>query len=569
MQTLKTSVAIVGSWGAWLRCAIELFENGFKDVLIVGDRPFDDPHTTQARWWINAALHTMDKEDNTLIHAVDTYREGEFLAHPHLVEMLADEGPAAIDDLVRRWANFHREEDGRLTQRFFGAHSYRRTCFCGDQTGKEMILTLCKRATELGIPFLWDMYVYKLLTTNNKVNGILADKDGETIHIQAPIVVFATGGYSNVFRRSSSRQKESFGDGIGVAFAAGAAIGDIEMVQFHPTWLLFPPEKFGELVTEAVRWEWGRLFNANGERFMEKYDPVKLELAARDVVARANFQEIREGRWTPHGWVYLDITHRSKEYIMDRLPKMYSMILEFDNIDISKQPVEVAPTTHYTMGGIRFDPYTFKTTLDGFYVAGECTMSVHGANRLWGNSLLETMVFGKHIGQAVLAADKVMPNESISEKDIAMDYIRVGWINAQQTLEQVRKDVRHYAWIVRVESELLELEQNLKNIRALISEKWIAPGATKHETVVMAHRLLTVLQIAELITQWALARKESRGAHFRTDYPKTSDEFKKTYLHQLVNGEITNYRRELPAPSERLAQGLITYERTQNFGHVE
>ncbi len=569
MQTIKTSVVIVGSWWAWLRCAIHLWENGFKDILIVWDRMFNDPHTTQARGWINAALHTMDAQDNPLIHAVDTFREWACLAHPDLVETLTTNAPSAIDDLERWGAEFHHEVDGRLTQRFFGAHSYRRTCFSWDQTGKEMIRVMSSRSRELEIPFLENLYVYKLLQENNSVKWVLWVKDDEIYHIQAPLVVFATGWFSNTYFRSSSRSKENFGDGIGMALRAWAMIGDIELVQFHPTGLLRPEEKFGELVTEAVRGEGWILRNAKGERFMEKYDPVKLELSTRDVVARANFAEIHEGRGTPKGWVYLDISHRSKEYIMERLPKMYSMILEYNWVDLSKEPVEVAPTTHYTMGGIRFDAHTMKTNLQWFYVAGECTMGVHGANRLGGNSLMETMVFGKLVAEKILAADKTPKEYSLDESELHLEYIREGWIDAESTMQDVRKNVREYAWIVRVEHELVRLQVYLANIQKNIEQIGIAPKATKLDSFQAANRLMTVLELAQLICKGALERKESRWAHYRIDYPTMSSDYDKNYIHQMINGEIVSTRKDVPAPSERLQQGLEIFGRTKNYGHVE
>jgi len=574
MESLSRKIIIVWSGAAGLRCALHLREHGERDLLIVGDRAFDDPHTTQARWWINAALHTMDEEDTPLIHAVDTFREWQELAHPDLVEILADNAPHAIQDLLDRGAEFHKEQDWRLTQRFFGAHSYRRTVFSGDETGKEMIRVMSARALDLEIPYLENTYVYDLIVDGSNVRGVKAiDKKTDTeLEILAPIVVFATWGYSNVYRRSSSRNKENFGDGLGIAFRAGAQLGDIELVQFHPTWLLYPEEKFGELVTEAMRGEWAKLINNEGKQFMIDYDPIKLELSTRDVVARANFQEIQEWRGTERGWVFLDISHRPLAYILERLPKMHQMILKYNNVDISKDPVEVAPTTHYTMGGIWFDPQSMKTNISWFFVAGECSMWVHGANRLGGNSLMETMVFGKKIAQAILEKTKTRT----TPKQIRMparytDPVLVSklWMDAQDTLDLVRKKVRDLAGIVRKEKELLELQNGLTALRRELLSDGILPIGTRFEQVMMYTRLRSVIHLALLICNWALARKESRGAHYRSDFPELHKTYSKNLMHSLSNNKIISQRRDVPKASSNLQAWLEEFERTQNYGHSE
>lgn len=576
MQEKSVEVVIVWSGGAWLRCAIELWEHDYTDIIIVGDRAFDDAHTTWARGWINASLATMDPDDSPDIHAVDTYREGQYVAHPDLVETLADHAPEAIADLVKRWADFHKEDDGRLTQRFFGAHTYRRTVFSGDQTGKEMIRVMTQHARTLGIPYLEHVYVYDLLVQDGRaygIRGVQKDTD-EDIVVFAKKVVFATGWFSNVYQRSSSRNKENFGDGIFTAFRAGALIGDIELVQFHPTGLLFPEEMYGELVTEAVRGEWGILLNTQWERFMTQYDPGKMELSTRDVVARANFAEIRAWRGTEKWAVLLDISHRSKQYIQQRLPKMYSMILAYNNVDISKQPVEVAPTSHYTMGGIWFDADTMQTTIDNFYAAGECTMWVHGANRLGGNSLMETMVFGKKVAQAILAAQwgDESDEQTFVPKQKAYtshDYSRPWWMDAETILQQVRSLVWDYAGIVRTEQELLALDTQLTQIQKDVAEQWLAPQWSLYLDVMMYTRVQSVLILSLLICKGARARKESRGAHYRTDYPETSSEYNKNYVHQLIGWKLVSSWKDLPQPSLRLQKALDQYERTKNYGHSE
>ena len=574
MKKHKHKIVIIWTWAAWLRCAIQLWENGEKDILLVGDRAFDDAHTTQARWWINAALHTMDKEDTPLVHAVDTFREWMMVANPELVEILSDNAPDAIDDLLRRWADFHKEDDGRLTQRFFGAHSYRRTVFSGDQTGKEMIRVMSARAKELWIPYLEHTYVADLLVKEWKITWVLAiDEDSdEMITIKSPLVVLATWGFTNVYRRSSSRNKENFGDGIALALKAWVVIGDIELIQFHPTGLLYPEEKYGELVTEAMRGEWAKLLNTQGEHFMVKYDPVKLELSTRDVVARANFQEIQEWRGTPRWWVFLDISHRPREYILERLPKMHSMILEYNNVDIAEEPVEIAPTTHYTMGWIYFDTKTMKTNIEGLYAAGECTMGVHGANRLWGNSLMETMVFGKAVANELLkqcSEWKIDLSYDKTEVDSIDIVVSEQWLDAQTIMETVRKRMWDLAGIIRNEEELMTLKSELETVRADFLATWIVDQWSKYDNVMIYRRLRAVIHLGLLICKGALARKESRGAHYRSDYLEIDKSFDKNYLHQLVDGDIVSSWKEVPEVSDRLKKWLEEFERTQNYGHSE
>ena len=570
MKTYNPKVLIVWSGAAGLRTAIHLFENWFKDLLIVWDRKFDDAHTTQARGWINAAAGTLDPEDSPLIHAVDTFREGGELANPNLVEQLAGNANDAIDDLLRWGAHFHKEADGKTyTQRFFGAHSYRRTFFSGDQTGKEMIRVMSARAKELEIPFLEETYIYELLTQDNVTKWAMAiNKENEHIQINADIVVFACGGFANVYFRSSSRNKENFWDAIGIAYRAGAMVGDIEMVQFHPTGLLYPEQKFGELVTEVVRGEGGKLYNAKGERFMWKYDADKLELSTRDVVARANFSEIHKWNGTAKWGVWLDISHKPKEYILQRLPKMYSMILKHNNVDISKEPVEIAPTTHYTMGGIWFDDTTLETTIENFYVAGECTMWVHGANRLWGNSLMETLVFGKQVAEKILSKIDTIDSKEASVQKIPAD-LCTGTLEPTEILTKIRKEVWEYAGIVRTEKELVELQGKLIQYRVDIESKWIKCSGDKYTNIMMSNRIHTVLDLAELICIGSLEREESRGAHYRTDFPELETSFSKNLMHTMVEGQRTTSWKKLAKISDTLQGWLDTFEEPNNYGHSE
>jgi succinate dehydrogenase / fumarate reductase, flavoprotein subunit len=395
-----TNVLVIGTGAAGLRAAIELAESGVQ-VLCVGKRRRDDAHTVLAAGGINAALGTMDPEDSWQQHAADTINEAYHLADPATVEILARESPAAIEDLVSYGAQFAREADGRLTQRYFGAHTYRRTCFAGDYTGREIQRTLVRRAAELGVEVRDDVYVTRLLVRDGRVFGAYGFDvdDGSRLVVLADAVILAAGGHTRIWRRSSSRRDENTGDAMRLAADAGCRLRDMELVQFHPTGMILPEEAAGTLVTEAVRGEGGILRNAEGERFMERYDPERLELSTRDRIALANYTEIAEGRGTPAGGVLLDITHLDRELVLARLPRMYRQFVDLSMLDITHTPMEVAPTAHYSMGGVWVDAETHATDVEGLFAVGESATGTHGANRLGGNSLGECLVFGRIVGR--------------------------------------------------------------------------------------------------------------------------------------------------------------------------
>ena len=355
-------------------------------------------------------LVLMDPEDNWMVHASDTLREGEFIADYEKVEVLCKNAPDLIKELVNWGARFHREKDGRLTQRFFGAHTYRRTVFYGDWTGQEIVRVLMEQVNQRKIKVIDNVYITKLLkkSDNNgagdgdagQVNGALGVdiENKEFVRFKCKSLMLAAGGYTRVYPVSSSRLFENYGEGVALAYEAGADLVDMEMVQFHPTGMVWPEKAVGLLATEAIRGEGGILLNSKGERFMKNYDPERMELAPRDVVARANYNEIISGRGTEHGGVWLDVTHLRKEVIQDRLPTMYQQFMELDGIDISKEKMEVAPTAHYSMGGVVAD-IKCRTQIKGLFAVGEVISQIHGANRLGGNSLLDTMAFGKIAGE--------------------------------------------------------------------------------------------------------------------------------------------------------------------------
>src|SRR5215208_406112 len=432
-------VLIIGGGSAGLRAAIEAHDAG-ADVIIISKSKRGDPHTTLARGGINAALGTMDPEDNWMTHAADTLKEGEFLADYERVEVLCKNAPDVIRELVSWGARFHREKDGALTQRFFGAHTYRRTVFYEDWTGQEIIRVLMEQVYQRKIKVIDNVYITKLLLTSDR-NGGDDDLDRErssssstkgtaTTRIKEQVVnkeeegeeqnavkgafgldiknkefitfgcnslILATGGYTRVYAVSSSRIFENYGEGMALAYEAGIDLVDMEMVQFHPTGMVWPEKALGTLATEAIRGEGGILLNSKGERFMKNYDPERMELGPRDVVARANYNEIVAGRGTEHGGVWLDITHLPKEKILDRLPTMYEQFKNIAGIDISEEKMEVGPTAHYSMGGVVVD-IKCRTKIRGLFAVGEVISQIHGANRLGGNSLLDTLVFGKIAG---------------------------------------------------------------------------------------------------------------------------------------------------------------------------
>src|ERR671910_332254 len=418
-SNLSCDVLIIGSGSAGLRAAIEAYDAG-AHVLIISKSRKGDPHTVLARGGINAALATMDPEDNWMVHAADTLREGGFLADYERIGILCKNAPDAIHELVNWGARFHREKDGILTQRFFGAHTYRRTVFFEDWTGEEIIRVLMDQVQQRKIEIIDNVYITKLLKSDDVYGEIPAGEGEEGEEVKGAlginiekkeIVIFeckslilAAGGYTRVYSVSSSRTFENYGDGLALAYEAGVDLVDMEMVQFHPTGMVWPEKALGTLATEAIRGEGGILLNSKGERFMKNYYPQRMELGPRDVVARSIYNEIVCGRGTKHGGVWLDVTHLPKAKILERLPTMYDQFKRIAGVDISKEKMEVAPTSHYSMGGVKVDSKC-QTNIKGLFAIGEVAGQVHGANRLGGNSLLETVVFGKIAGRE--AASKV------------------------------------------------------------------------------------------------------------------------------------------------------------------
>ena len=558
-------VLIIGGGSAGLRAAIEAHDAG-SQVLIVSKSRRGDPHTVLARGGINAALGTMDPQDNWMIHAADTLSEGLFIADYDKVEMLCKSAPDAMTELVNWGARFHREPDGRLTQRFFGAHTYRRTCFYGDWTGKEIIRVLMRQVRLRKIKFVDNVYITKLLKSTNMEKTQRTQEKGKEkeeilgamgidlkrkkiIIFKAKCVILATGGYSSVYPVSSSRIFENYGDGVALAYEVGVDLVDMEMVQFHPTGMVWPKKAVGTLATEAIRGEGGILFNSKGERFMKNYYPQRMELGPRDVVARSIYNEIMSGRGTKHGGVWLDITHLPKAKILERLPTMYDQFKRIAGVDISKEKMEVAPTAHYSMGGIKVDSKC-QTDVKGLFAIGEVAGQVHGANRLGGNSLLGTLVFGKIAGKEAAANVASEKKRTINGKLSSSSILGITYNQDKRLarslfavkqplriLRQVQQVMQENAGIIR---EGIKLRKAIKKILELentfYSKHRILKSYSDYESVVNTWKVKSALVVCEAVLRSASMRQESRGAHCRSDFPDRDDRSWKVNIYCTKSG---------------------------------
>jgi succinate dehydrogenase / fumarate reductase flavoprotein subunit len=560
---LTTDVLVIGTGGAGLRAAIELDQQGHR-VLLLGKRPKADAHTVLAAGGINAALATMDPEDTWQIHAADTLKEGRYLGDSEAVELLCREAPRAIEELVQWGVPFAREADGRLSQRYFGAHRFRRTCFVGDYTGQEIIKALVREVERRNLPILERVYVSDLLMAEGRVNGALGFMldTGREVIVHAGAVILAAGGHIHIYRRSSSRRRENTGDGMALAFDAGASLADMELVQFHPSGMVWPLELEGTLVTEAVRGEGGRLLNRHGERFMVRYDSERLELSTRDRVALANYTEIVEGRGTEHGGVWLDVSHLSPDLIRSRLPRMLEQFAGV-GVDITREPMEIAPTAHYSMGGIRVQPATHATDVPGLFAAGEVTAGVHGANRLGGNSLAEILVFGRIAGDHAgkFAAEHAAPGldrTAIDARHATLARLaQLDGATQRGLIDDLQQAIWEGAGVVRDTPTLERTLTRLDQIRRVAEASPTGAG-----DLAAALDLRSMLLTAEATVRAALLRTESRGAHQRSDYPETDPDWQRTIVvrpataHAGLSPRMLLETAELPQPSPEVADAL-------------
>jgi succinate dehydrogenase / fumarate reductase, flavoprotein subunit len=535
-ETITTGVLIIGSGAAGLRAALAASAAGCR-VVVVGKRPRDDAHTVLAAGGINAALGTVDPEDSWQQHFADTVNEGYLLGDPRAVEIMVREAPAAVRELAAWGCNFARTPDGELDQRFFGAHKYRRTCYAGDEIGRAILQTVLQRVETEAIPIHEERYVWRLLVSDGRCRGALAFDlaTGRRSLYLAGAVVLAAGGHTAVWRRSSSRPGENTGDAMALALDAGCELADMEMVQFHPTGMVTPPEMAGTLVTEAVRGEGGRLFNREGERFMERYDPERLELTTRDQLALAIYTEILEGRGSPHGGVYLDISHRNRDYLLEKLPHMVQQFQNSLNLDIAREPMEVAPTAHYSMGGVVAEAETHATCVPGLFAAGECTAGLHGANRLGGNSLVETIVFGRRAGEAAAALareyggpdpDEPALVDAIAAGHIAVDELVSTGGGGGEQVGELREALGELMWqrcgVVRSGDGLRQGLEELVALQEKVASFSLpgVPAGNDYRAVAALLNLKQALAAAEATLRSALERRESRGAHLRADFPE-------------------------------------------------
>ena len=531
-NTHVSNVLVIGTGGAGLRAAIEAKKEGV-DVIVLGKRLKEDAHTVLAAGGINAAFGNVDPQDSWEQHFADTMLEGYGLADPCSVEIMAKESPELVSEIDEWGANFAKLSDGRLDQRFFGAHTYRRTCYSGDYTGRSILNALLKKVSDLKIPILDSQYVTELLVHKEICFGVMAFdiKTGERTVFLADSIILAAGGHTRIWRKSSSRRNENTGDGFYLSLKAGCSLQDMELIQFHPTGMVIPEEMAGTLVTEAVRGEGGRLINGNGERFMENYDFERMELSSRDKVAMANYTEIIEGRGTPNNGVYLDISHKSKDLIIEKLPRMYRQFLDTLMIDISKKPMEVAPTAHYSMGGVIVDSDTHKTNIEGLYAAGEVTSGVHGANRLGGNSLAEILIFGRRAGRSASERSKNIDIQYRSKEciNLAHDKINSFIKSGSQMARPLQRELRNIMWeycgVVRDASKLKKGLEKIDDLKKSLHELDVRPNSEGFEDLMLAFDLEGSIISASATLLSAAKRQESRGAHQRSDYKEIDDSF--------------------------------------------
>ncbi len=575
-RTRPCNVLVIGTGAAGLRAAIAAREAGI-DVVVLGKRSRLDAHTVLAAGGINAALGTVDPEDSWQQHFADTMREGYYLSDPRVVEIMTSEAPAAINELADWGCPFARTPDGRIDQRYFGAHRYRRTCYAGDYTGRAVLSTLADRVQRLAIPVMESQYVSGLLTADGQCFGALAFDlhSGERTVFEADAVVLCSGGHTRIWRRSSSRRDENYGEGMWLAFQAGARLMDMELVQFHPTGMVLPEEAAGTLVTEAVRGEGGRLLNAQGERFMERYDPDRMELSSRDRIALANYTEIKEGRGGPNGGVFLDVTHLGKDAILEKLPRMYRQFVEYQMLDISNEPMEVAPTAHYSMGGIVVDPPTHATDVEGLYAAGECTAGLHGANRLGGNSLVETVVFGRRAGEAAARFSRERESQLRSRRALDKATAELDGLihNGTQLSRALQREVRNLMWehcgVVRHATDMQQALGKLGDMRSVLPSIDVRPSEEGWGDLAQVLDLHAMLGTAETTLHGAMAREETRGAHIRSDFPDLNEKMDVNFvIGRGTDGRFTVEPTPIPAVPAELTPWLTRAVELESKGRL-
>ena len=551
-ETREHDVLIIGAGGAGLRAAIEALAQG-ASVGVVCKSLLGKAHTVMAEGGIAAAMANVDAADSWKTHFRDTMRGGKFLNNWRMAQLHAQESPDRVRELEQWGALFDRTESGDILQRAFGGHTFKRLCHVGDRTGLEMIRTLQDRGVQQGIDVYMECTVTRLLMDNGRVAGAFAywRENGRFIVFKAKSIVIATGGIGKAWRVTSNSW-EYTGDGMALAYEAGAELMDMEFVQFHPTGMVWPPGVQGILVTEAVRGEGGILRNKVGERFMEKYDPKRMELSTRDVVARSIYTEVKEGRGTEHGGAYLDISHKPAEYVKKKLPSMYHQFKELADVDITKGPMEVGPTCHYMMGGIRVDGETAESTVAGLFAAGEAAAGLHGANRLGGNSLSDLLVFGRRAGLAAAQYAKrtampSMDNTQIeqAEKELLAPFSNSGTESPYAVHRDLQEVMQNLVGIFRTSEDLKKALAELAKLKSRAAKAGVEGSRLFNPGWHLSFDLKAMLIVSEAVAHSALARTESRGAHSRIDYPILDPLWEKK--HSIVVQESEGMsRREVP-----------------------
>jgi len=519
-------VLVIGSGGSGLRAAIAAAEAGAKTGLVCKSL-LGKAHTVMAEGGLAAALGNVIPEDNWQTHFQDTMFGGKFLNNWRMAELHAKEAPDRARELEHWGAIWDRMPDRRMNQRAFGGHTNKRLVHIGDRTGLEMIRTLQDKTVHSDVEVIMETTITELLKDGDRVVGAYGyhRPTGEQVQFSAKALVLATGGAGRMYKITSNSQ-DCTGDGYALAFEAGAEMVDMEFIQFHPTGMVYPPGVAGLLVTEAVRGEGGRLFNNKGERFMEKYDPKRMELSTRDVVARSIYTEVKEGRGSEHGGAFLDVTHLDAEYVKKKLPSMYDQFLELAGVDITKEPMQVGPTCHYFMGGIKVDADTGVTRVPGLYATGECSGGMNGANRLGGNSLGDLVVFGRRAGVAAAqaagsAGDVSLPEAEVQRAQANIDHYLngPGTENPFQLHRELQKIMGDGVGIFREKEgletalgRLYDLWDRTANLRAPSNRLDYNPGWQ------LCREVRNMVTVAKMITQAALMREESRGGHSRLDF---------------------------------------------------
>jgi succinate dehydrogenase / fumarate reductase flavoprotein subunit len=559
-------VVVIGAGGAGLRAAIEASAMG-ADVAVVCKSLLGKAHTIMAEGGIAAALGNLDPNDNWRVHFQDTMRGGQLLNNWRMAELHAQEAPERVYELEGWGAVFDRTADGKILQRPFGAHTYRRLCHVGDRTGLEMLRTLQDKVVAMRIPVYMEMTLTRLLKDEGRIAGAVGYRrdDGSFVVFRCKAIIVATGGWGRLYKVTSNSW-ESTGDGVAMAYEAGAEILDPEMVQFHPTGMVWPPGVKGLLVTEAVRGDGGFLSNREGKRFMLDYDPVKKDLASRDVVARSIYKEVQAGRGSEHGGAYLDVRHLGPETIKRKLPSMYEQFLRLADVDITRQPMEVAPTIHYAMGGLRVQPETGATTVEGLFAAGEAAAGLHGANRLGGNSLSDLVVFGRRAGAGAAAYQRGRPLGQLDERALAEEQRLLlqplqgpGTENPYLLQEELQQAMQDGAGLARTATSLEECLGRILGIRERVERIHVVGSRQFNPGWHTARDVRFLLTVAEAIVRAAFMRPESRGAHWRLDFLEKDPGWGRQNIIARKEGETmqitTRPRPELPPEFARLFEG--------------